>query len=132
MLKLSKMTDYAVVLLEPLSRTDTPQSAPQLARMTHLPEPTVSKILKILTRADILNASRGAQGGYLLNKSADALTIREIIEALEGPIALTACADSQKICDLSASCALNGRWAKVNAAMVSALDSVTLQQMAGR
>ena len=91
MFKLSRMTDYGVVLLCYMAqRSDARSTAPELAERTGLPAPTVSKILKALTKADILSATRGAQGGYAIARAPESVTVAQIIAALDGPVALTA------------------------------------------
>lgn len=135
MLRLSRLTDYALVVLTRLAREapGTLMTAPRLAAETHLPEPSVTKVLKQLAQQHVVVASRGATGGYALARPADEISIREVVAALEGPIALTACVEStEEICDMEASCPMRGRWDPVNQALSKALSSVTLADMARR
>lgn len=107
-------------------------SASALSEKTGVPEPTVSKILKLLGKAEIIESVRGVSGGYRLDKSAESVPVTAIIAAMEGPIALTACVeDSEEICALQGVCAMNGRWNPVNKALRTALDNVTLADMTG-
>ena len=131
MIRLSKLTDYAVVILaEMAGQKGTLLSATALAEKTAMPEPTVGKILKTLARENIVESVRGAHGGYVLNKPARQLMVTDIITAMEGPIALTACVeDSNDNCALSAVCCLQGRWNPVNVAIKTALESVSLADM---
>lgn len=133
MIKLSKMTDYAVVLLGDMaSREGQLMSASGLADNTKLPEPTVSKILKALVRQDIIRSVRGSNGGYVLNKKPDDINMAHVIAAIEGPISLTACVDdSTACCERAENCSMKGKWNPVNQAMQSALENVSLQQMIG-
>lgn len=133
MIKLSKMTDYAVVLLAEMAGRDAALvNATSLAEATKLPEPTVSKILKALARHSIVTSTRGMNGGYILGRSAEEINMVDIITALDGPITLTACVDeSTECCDRSASCSMKGKWNPVNRAMQAALENVSLQQMMG-
>jgi FeS assembly SUF system regulator len=133
MLKLSKMTDYAVIVLADMAGRDgAVVSASCLAASTHLPEPTVSKILKLLGREGIVESVRGANGGYRLTRPPKDITIAGIVSATEGPIALAACIDKKTdCCARTANCSMRGKWEPVNAAMVRALESVSLQQMIG-
>lgn len=140
MLRLGKLTDYAVLLLRelaigfPLAEnkpiTQKSLSASELASRCKLPEPTVSKILKILTNGNILNSTRGANGGYNLISPPNKITIGNIITIMEGPIALTACIDDShgNNC-IQKSCSMRGHWDKVNEAVRAALEEVTLAEM---
>jgi len=131
MIKISKIADYATVILAHLAASqDDLHNVATIARETFLPEPTVSKVLKMLNKADIVSSVRGAAGGYKMNKTADEISVADIIVAIEGPIALTACVEaSNDSCALSQSCGVNGRWDDVNAAIETALDNVTLRSM---
>ena len=133
MIKLSKLTDYAVVVLAQMAREKGALlSASTLSERSGVPEPTVSKILKLLGKAGIIESARGVSGGYRLDKSAENVPVTAIITAIEGPIALTACVDdSDESCALQGVCAMNGRWSPVNRALHSALENVTLADMTG-
>lgn len=133
MIKLSKMTDYAVVILADMAaRQGTLVSATGLAESTKLPEPTVSKVLKLLARQDIINSTRGINGGYSLEKTPEQINMAHVITALDGPIVLTACVDqSDECCDRADHCSMNGQWNPVNQAMHTALKNVSLAQMMG-
>lgn len=131
MIKLSKLTDYAVVVLVDLAQHAAAlQSASVIAARTSLPEPTVSKILKILARHDIVRSIRGAQGGYRLEESPDCIAVKDVIEAIDGPIALTSCvSQADNTCAVERQCVVSGRWNKVNDAVTSALAKITLVDM---
>ena len=133
MIKLSKMTDYAVVLLADMAgREGTLMSAAGLAEITKLPEPTVSKVLKLLAKHDIVTSTRGINGGYSLSKTPEQINMAHVITALDGPIALTACVDqSTECCERADHCAMKGQWNPVNQAMHSALANISLAQMMG-
>lgn len=133
MLKLSKMTDYAVVILADMVRQDSALlSASQIAQSTNLSEATVSKILKLLTKHDILSSTRGANGGYQLNKNPKEINMADVIAATDAPLALTDCVEGgSQCCDLAESCSVKGQWNPVNVAMRTALENVSLQQMMG-
>lgn len=133
MLKLSRLTDYAVVALFHLWR-DAPQqkTAAQLAMETGLPEPTLVKILKQLARAGLVSSKRGSGGGYYLGKDKGrTVSVKQIIEAMEGPIALTTCIETpvKTACAISSCCPVQGRWTVVNAAICGVLDRVMLADM---
>ena len=131
MIKLAKLTDYAVVVLAEMAGSPgVLLSATTLAERTHLPEPTVSKILKMLTAKDIVVSVRGAAGGYRLDRDAASLPVTDIIEAMEGPVALTACAEgSHDSCARKGNCSVEARWGDVNKALNNALAKVTLADM---
>jgi len=126
MLRLTKQTDYAIVLMCRLATVDdgAVQNARDLATAAHLPLPTVSKILKVLARAGLLRSQRGAKGGYGL-----ARPIREIIEALEGRIAITECLDPAGGCGIECSCPVKGNWERINDAVRDALGGIPLAEM---
>ena len=131
MLKLNRLTDYAVVVLGQLARNSGKvETATEIAMSTGIPLPTVSKILKILSSAVIVVSQRGAGGGYSLERRADDIRVAEIIEAFEGPIALTACVDSAvDNCSIEALCPMKGNWNTVNEAIRTTLFSLTLADM---
>lgn len=135
MLRLSKLTDYALVVLSRLAQEapGTVMTAPRLAAETHLPEPSVVKVLKQLSHSGLVAANRGAAGGYALTRPPADISVREVVTALEGPIALTACVESSDdVCTMENSCPMRGRWDPINAALHQALDAVTLAHMAHR
>jgi FeS assembly SUF system regulator len=131
MLKISRLADYAVVIMTGLSRQGAAHlSACDIAKEVGLPEPTVSKILKLLARAGLLESLRGARGGYGLVKTARDTTMADIIAAVDGPIALTACTEKGSgDCTLRGHCAMHGRWNPLNRAILTALEGVTLADM---
>ena len=131
MIKISKMADYSVVILEVMARTPNEHiSSSLIAQRCALPEPTVSKILKMLAREKIIYSTRGAGGGYNLISNPHEITIKDIITAIDGPISLTACIDGDNTgCGLTGSCVMRGRWDDVNDAIRSALGEVTLADM---
>ena len=131
MIKVSKLADYAVVVLASLSQSDAGQmTASGISAATGLPEPTVAKVLKLLAKADLLQSARGANGGYSLKSAPTEISIADIIAAVEGPISLTACVDgSASPCGYESRCAVKGRWNGVNHAINAALQSVKLSDM---
>ncbi len=133
MLRISKLTDYAVVLTTHLADDSLAgQVAPvrALAETTGIPEPTASKVLKALSKADIVDSVRGAHGGYRLARSADAISVAEIIVALDGPIAVTECVDEATGCTHEDHCGVRGNWQRINAAVQGALAAISLADMA--
>jgi FeS assembly SUF system regulator len=132
MFKLNRLTDYAVVVMSQMSRRlDEVRTAPQIAQETGVPLPTVAKLLNTLANGHLISSRRGAGGGYTLVRLAEEITVAEIIQVLEGPIALTACVDgSADGCDVESLCPMRGNWNKVNRAIHGALSQVTLADMA--
>lgn len=130
MLKLSKMTDYATVILSVIARDKQRlHGSLELADATGIALPTVSKLLKILAKAGVLTSTRGSKGGYILAREPDRITVATIISALEGPIALTECTASHKGCDQASGCRIQGNWHLINQKIAHALESVTLADM---
>jgi FeS assembly SUF system regulator len=135
MIRLARLTDYAFVLLAQMARAGagpTVLAASDLADLTHLPQPTVSKVLKTLNKAGLLTAHRGARGGYTLSAPPDSILALDIIRAMEGPVAITDCLDAgrDKPCELEGNCPTSGHWTAINVAMMAALNAVTLADMA--
>lgn len=134
MIRISKLADYAVVLLAALSREEgRTANAGILAAETRLPEPTVAKVLKALAREDIVQSLRGANGGYKMARSPSAVSVEDILLAVDGPVSLTACIEgSHENCDFRCHCLMRGRWDSVNEAVRSALEGISLADMTGR
>ncbi|MFM5916757.1 MAG: SUF system Fe-S cluster assembly regulator [Novosphingobium sp.] len=133
-MRLSSMADYAVVTMSAAARHCgmVRVSAAQLAEETGLPAPTVQKLVSKLTAAGLLRSSRGVGGGLKLARPAAAISLADIVEAVEGPIALTACVDSGKHdCGMEQACTVRPHWSVVNQAMRGALAGVPLTQLAG-
>lgn len=132
MFRINKLTDYAVVLLLNMARAGQVRAAHQIAADTGVPGPTVAKVMKALVRAGLVQSTRGSGGGYVLARPADSIAVADMIEALEGPIALTACVhDADETCDREGFCPMSGHWNRVNAAVRKALAGVSLADMAG-
>lgn len=131
MLKLSRMIDYGVVVLSQLAnRRAGLATAPGLAKSTGLPAPMVSKVLKSLARSDLVMSHRGVNGGYSLSRAPEDISVAAIVEALEGPVALTACVEaSDAHCRVESLCPIRGGWEKVNDAIRDALDGVSLAEL---
>lgn len=130
MLRLSKLTDYATVILSFLALDPTKiMSAAHVAREVHLTRPTVSKLLKILLKTKLVVSCRGVGGGYRLARPAQHITLSDIVFALEGPVAVTECCAPAKPCAIDALCAIKENWQVINHTIVSALARLTLQDM---
>ena len=134
-MRLSSMADYAVVTMSAAARHcgGARTSAAELAAETGLPVPTVQKVVSLLSRAGLLRSVRGSGGGLQLARPAAAITLADIVEAVEGPIALTSCVESGKHdCALEGSCSVQPHWGIVNAAMRGALAGIPLTQLAAQ
>jgi len=132
MLRLSKMADYGIVLMSYIAQTDTDaaRTARDLAEVSNLPLPTVSKVLKALSRAGLLSAQRGKRGGYALVRTAGEINVAEMIAALDGPIALTDCSHlTPGACDLQPSCPTRGNWSLISATVDRALADLSLADL---
>ena len=132
MIRLSKMTDYAVVCLGMLARRPgSSMSATELSKETGLALHTVQKLLKLLvSKSDFIKANRGALGGYMLNRNSSEISVVEIIEALDGPITLTSCVDkSESFCEASDICFLGGKWNKINEIIRKSLNDISLKEL---
>lgn len=131
MIKLSRMSDYAVVVLEALSRDEGNSfSASQIAGAAGLPEPTVAKVLKLMATGGVVTSQRGANGGYMLARTPKEITVYDIVTAIEGRLGLTACVDGgDEPCALEAHCAMSGRWDIVNEAVRETFQGITLEEM---
>lgn len=131
MIRMSKLTDYGIVLMTELAREAANEScsARELALETRLPFPMVSKILKVLARGGLLTSQRGANGGYSLSRVPQQISIGEVIQVMEGSIAMTECVDTPGDCRQEPRCAVRHNWAKINRAVRSVLDAITLEDM---
>lgn len=131
MLKMSRLTDYGTGVLAYLaSAGEQTHSASEVAEQTGLPGATVSKVLKVLTRSGLVVSHRGVQGGYALSRPAAQITAAEVIDALEGPVALTECSVERGSCELEASCLVGNAWQRINLAIRRALDEISLAELA--
>jgi FeS assembly SUF system regulator len=131
MIRITKQTDYGIVLLTHMAATpERRANAPELANETRLPLPMVSKILKLLVREGVLLSHRGVKGGYGLGRSPEEISMAEVISALEGPIAITECIDDHSGCSHEAFCGVRGRWQRINTALRETLEGITLAEMA--
>ncbi|MBX6420553.1 MAG: SUF system Fe-S cluster assembly regulator [Sinobacteraceae bacterium] len=131
MFKLGKLTDYGTVVMATLAaEPQALRNAQALAAATHLSVPTVSKLLRQLARAGLLESARGAQGGYRLARAPARITVADVVAALEGPIALTQCAIHSGDCAIEPHCAVRANWRLIDTAIRQALEAVTLEHMA--
>jgi FeS assembly SUF system regulator len=131
MIRLTRLTDYGIVLLTLFAREgkNPLRNARDLATESRLPLPTVSKILKLLARRSILEARRGVKGGFKLARKPPSITMAEVISAFEGPIGVTECSATSGSCAIERFCCVRSNWMKINRVVVEALGRITLAEM---
>lgn len=134
MIRMSKETDYAIVLLTVFAggATDSVFSSRELSERVRVPLPMVSKVLKALSKGGLLLSQRGARGGYVLARPAEEISIADVMQATEGSVALTECLDQPGDCIQEPTCHVRGHWEKINDRVLSALDEVSIAEMADR
>lgn len=131
MLKLGKLADYGTMIVTVLAgEPERLYSTQELAARTHVSQPTVSKLLKLLTRDGLVESLRGAKGGYKLARSPDHITVADVIAAIDGPIGLTECSVHKGDCAVESTCGVRSNWRLINTAVHQALKSVSLAEMA--
>jgi FeS assembly SUF system regulator len=132
MLRVTKLTDYATVVLTALAaQPDVVLSAAGLAEQAGLEVPTVAKILKPLAQAGLVSGFRGINGGYRLARPASQITLIDIVEAMEGPLGMTECSLHEGNCGIEQSCGVRANWRRINDVVADALRGVTLAEMLG-
>lgn len=130
MLKISRLADYASSIMRYLAYFgEEPLSAVQIAQSTRVAPPTVRKVLKQLALAKLVVGSRGKEGGYMLAKPSEEITLADIVEAIDGPIALTECTLPQSTCEHKNHCHMKKDWQIINATVRESLASLTLARL---
>ena len=130
MLRISKLTDYGTVILAHLAdNADQMLSSAEVASATGIAAPTVSKLLKLLARAELVSSTRGAHGGYTLARDAASISAAEIIDALEGPVSITECSSHDGHCDYESICRVGSAWQRINVAIRHALSDLSLDDL---
>jgi FeS assembly SUF system regulator len=133
MLRISKLTDYGTVVLAQLARAPGERrTATAVAKQTRIALPTVSKLLKSFHRAGLVTSVRGARGGYQLARPPASISAAEIIDAIDGPVAITECSGDHSACDIETVCRTGTAWQRINDAIRQSLDGVTLAQLCGQ
>lgn len=131
MLRISKLADYGIVIMHCLGKQPGQfQSANDIAQQVHLATPTVSKILKLLAEAALVQSIRGSAGGYAISRPADDIKIAAVIAAVEGEPSLTECAHSKNLCSQNSVCAVKHNWQLINHFVMHTLNSISLADMA--
>ena len=130
MLRISRLTDYGTLVLAQLAGDEaTLTSAADVATATGIGLPTVSKLLKLLAKANLVTSTRGAHGGYQLSRGPSEISAADIIDALEGPVSITECSASESNCDYEAVCNVGGAWQRINVAIRRALGDINLDDL---
>jgi FeS assembly SUF system regulator len=134
MIRISRLTDYGIVVMTHIAaHPERVHTAPEVAHEAHLPLPTVSKLLRWLTKEGLLESHRGVKGGYGLAQAPEQVSVARIVAALEGPIAITTCTTSSPgDCQHERRCPVRGHWNLINLAINEALESVTLADLTAR
>jgi FeS assembly SUF system regulator len=134
MLRMSKLTDYGLVLLTLMAQEDhaSVRTAQELADRSRIPLPTASKLLKELSKAGIVVSHRGRHGGYSLARPAPQISVAAVVEALEGPVALTECSSTAGGCSLEAVCVAKGHWGPISRAIHRTLQRLPLSALGPR
>lgn len=132
MLKIGKLTDYALLITSQMAKDPhSILSASLLAEALHLSAPTVSKILKMLAEANLVTSIRGAEGGYRLAKPAQQITVADVISAMEGELAMTECCETTSLCAIDSMCTMRENWRKINGMVHTLLAKFTIIDMTG-
>ena len=130
MLRVTKLTDYATLVMTVLAAApDAVLSANELAEHAGIELPTASKVLKPLAQAGLVDGFRGANGGYRLARDAREVSLADIVEAMEGPLAMTECSIHEGQCGIEDSCNVRGNWQRVNDVIAKALRDISLHEM---
>ncbi len=130
MFRISKLTDYGTLLLVFLAdREHQLCTAAQIAAGTHVALPTTQKLLKILAKTGLVDSVRGVDGGYRLARAPDSITTAQILDALEGPVAITECSTDDGACELEPLCQVGSAWQKINNVIRLALTDITLADL---
>lgn len=130
MLRLSKLTDYGTVVMTYLAREPgRVHNAAEIAQRVGVALPTVSKVLKLLAKQYLVASHRGTKGGYMLARPPARITVAEVIDAMEGRIAMTECSSAPGLCEQEVGCSIRANWLRINQAIRTALEAVTLADM---
>lgn len=133
-MQLTRAADYAVRVMVHLATLAPEKRAllPDLAEATSAPESFLSKVLQALSHAHLISSRRGKQGGFAILPRGREATMREVIEAIEGPVCLNVCLSGNKDCERKSWCPAHPVWARAQRAMIDVLMSVTVSGMASR
>ena len=130
MLRISKLTDYGTLILVHLANGDSQlHPASELAESSGIALTTVQKVLKTLAKGGLVESARGTDGGYRLARPADSISAAEILDILEGPLAITECSHDDSHCELESNCQVGGAWQKISMAIRAAMNEIRLSDL---
>jgi len=130
MLRIGKLTDYGLVVLNQLALAGARKlSTDDIAQLTDLTVPTLRKVMKALVDAGLVNAQRGAKGGYRIARAPQQISVLDVVQAFEGPVALTECSADDNHCEITDSCSLASNWTGINDLLLRVLGGITLEDI---
>lgn len=129
MLRISKMADYATVIMGYLANKKDYANTREIAENTKIAPPTVSKLLKTLTKTKLLHSTQGVFGGYGLTSSPNQITMLDIIQSVEGEFNLTPCCEKGGLCSIEAHCGVKDNWQVINLTVLKALKAISLADL---
>jgi FeS assembly SUF system regulator len=130
MLRISRLTDYGTLLLVHLANQEGRLcTAGEMASATHVAMPTAQKLLKLLAKGGLIDSVRGTDGGYVLARPAKDISATQILDVLEGPLAITECSTADSQCELESMCQVGSAWQKINHAIRSTLNDISLAEL---
>ena len=132
MLRLSKKADYALIAMKHLALHDgeVSASAREIAGQYDIPHELMAKVLQRLVRTGLLDSTQGTRGGYALSRPSAAISVADVIEAIDGPFTVTACSTDNQDCEQYAKCSIRGPLWQIRERIVSALGTVSIAEMA--
>ncbi|GBU09393.1 Rrf2 family transcriptional regulator [Gammaproteobacteria bacterium] len=129
MLRITRETDYAILIMSTLACADAEINTASIASLSDISQTMASKILKMLVKATLLVSSRGANGGYKLSKPASQINVADIVAAIEGPVSINNCTGIGHNCERSDDCTLAPHWVQINQIIFQALSNVYLSDL---
>lgn len=131
MLRIGKLADYALLIVDCLAKQQGQLTTEAIASRINVPLATVRKLLKLLVDAGLLRSQRGLKGGYRLAREASRISVADVIMAVEGPPGLTQCAQDEQGCDLASDCELKDNWHFISDIIQQQLERITIADMGG-
>lgn len=130
MLRIGKLTDYGLVVLNQLALAGSQKlSTDDISQATGLSIATVRKVMKAIVDAGIVIAQRGSKGGYRIARAPDQISVLDVVQAFEGPVSLTECSADDNHCEITDSCSLASNWTGINDLLLKVLDGITLDDL---
>ncbi len=129
MLRIGKLADYGLLVSTFLSKTRGQATTEEIVNGTGIHLATVRKLLKFLVDAELVVSKRGLRGGYHLGRDPQTISVAEVIQAVEGPIALTECCKEDCYCELAEGCSLNSNWGHINRLITDQLSAISIDDM---